>query len=33
MDMLYVALIVVFTALALGLVRLGEILHDTGAGK
>ena len=33
MDILYVALIVVFTALTLGIVRLGESLHDTGARK
>lgn len=33
MDILYVALIVVFTALTLGIVRLGESLRDTGARK
>jgi len=33
MDILYVALIVAFAALTLGLARLGEHLHDIGARK
>jgi hypothetical protein len=33
MDILYVALIVAFAALTLGLVRLGEQLHDGGSRK
>ena len=33
MDIFYVALIVAFAALTLGLVRLGEILRDGGGRK
>ena len=33
MDALYVAIIVAFAALTLGLVRLGEGLRDAGARK